>query len=118
MKTITPGLALGPQAYSSGVKEAFNFSIELLNSSFVDVRDVVKSHLRAFESVVKDFESLPITDHFSIQTCAAIIEEQFIPLRETYPIGTPSSGKDDHTRYSPWHNKKTMAYLEDPISLE
>ncbi|CAH6719902.1 putative NADPH-dependent methylglyoxal reductase Grp2p [[Candida] jaroonii] len=133
LNTIAPTLVIGPQAYASGVKETANFSVELLNGllkskpdsempvfdgNFVDVRDVAKLHLHAFESDVKDFKYLPITDYFSIQTCADIIREKFPSLRDTVPIGTPGAGKDVHTRYSPWDNKKTMAYLEDPISLE
>ncbi|CAH6719906.1 putative NADPH-dependent methylglyoxal reductase Grp2p [[Candida] jaroonii] len=133
LNTIAPTLVIGPQAYASGVKETFNFSVELLNSllkmkpdskmpvfdgNFVDVRDVAKLHLHAFESDVENFCYLPITNHFSIQTCADIIRERFPSLRDTVPVGTPGTGKDLYNKSPRWDNKRTMAHLENPIQLE
>lgn len=134
LNTIHPGMITGPQAFESGIKENMNFSSEFLNqifkvgtdasklqaidTYFVDVRDVARIHLHAFESEVTNFRYLAVFGSFCIQDVLDIVNEKIPSLRGVIPVGTPGSGKDIANRIFPSDNSKTIALVGEGISLE
>ncbi|CAH6720879.1 NADPH-dependent methylglyoxal reductase Gre2p [[Candida] jaroonii] len=133
LNTVCPTLIFGPQAFDANVRQNLNSSVKFLTNlvdqgpdaeifafdgTYVDVRDVAKVHVHAFESDVTNFRYLPMTENYSFQTCADIINEKIPSLKGKAAIGKPGSGLDVANRVYPWDNSKTMAYVENPISLE
>lgn len=94
LSTIHPVYVFGPQAFDSSVSGQMNTSVEVINSvlklkeglgadvpetsgAWIDVRDVAKAHLVAFEKDVKDQRLFLQNGRFSSQSLLDIINKEF-----------------------------------------
>lgn len=95
LNTVNPSYVFGPQAFTSGIKDSLNTSSEIINgllkltpdqeipptaAYFIDVRDVSKAHIHAFESDTKDFRYILTSSKFSNQDIVAVINKNFPEL--------------------------------------
>lgn len=105
LSTVNPGYVFGPQAFDSEIKDTLNLSSELLAKflktkptddmpqlygGFVDVRDVARAHLVAFEKEeAKNQRLVLISDRFNGQEIADVIHKNFPEQGKNVPVGTP-----------------------------
>ncbi|RLV86365.1 putative NADPH-dependent methylglyoxal reductase GRP2 [Meyerozyma sp. JA9] len=91
--TVNPAYVFGPQAFDSDVKDTLNTSSELINKvlklkpneeiptmagAFIDVRDVAKAHLIAFENADAEGKRLALVEaRFSNHDIARVIRDRF-----------------------------------------
>lgn len=110
LSTVNPAYVFGPQRFDDNVAKKLNTSCELVNSliytpsddlfklagisaDYVDVRDVVKAHLIAFQSKkTVDQRLMLYADEFSSQDIADILNEDFNCLKGQIPIEKPHMG--------------------------
>lgn len=86
--TILPSFTMGPQAFDNDVHQPLNTSAEFLDSivfkntismrkaNFIDVRDVAKAHIIAFEKHLNQ-RLILANDEFTIHDIVAIIKNKF-----------------------------------------
>ncbi|OBA24048.1 NAD(P)-binding protein [Metschnikowia bicuspidata var. bicuspidata NRRL YB-4993] len=133
LNTVLPVYVFGPQAFDSEVKGELNYSAEIINKllklgpndevpaqqgAFVDVRDVAKAHLAAFEGGLSNQRLLLRTGGFTAQRVLDIINAKFVNLRGQLPTGTPEKGEPENTG-SKTDNSRTKELLNYPaIDLE
>lgn len=102
---VNPSLVLGPQAFDLYAKGTVNTSAEMVNEILklnvdspipkikgpcIDVRDVAKAHLAAFENENTKNQRLIISyERFTSQGILDIVRETLPDLRSSLPIGTP-----------------------------
>lgn len=135
LTAVNPVYVFGPQAFEQEVKEKLNTSNELINTllkigpdgkfdndkgGFIDVRDVAKAHVIAFENDnVINKRLFMINDRFSTQMMLDILNKNFPELQGKIPVGNPGSGPDDISTLSKFNNDETRKLLEFKfISLE
>lgn len=134
MNTVNPTLVFGPQAFPTGLKETLNTSSEILNGIlkagtdelkvparsgfYIDVRDVAKAHLHAFESDVTNFRYVVVGGPFCVQEAMDIINENIPSLKGKISVGEPGSGEEIMKNLVKVDNSKTRELLGDFISLE
>ncbi|KAL7663954.1 NAD-dependent epimerase/dehydratase domain-containing protein [[Candida] zeylanoides] len=110
LATVNPVFVFGPQAFDSEVKDELNTSAEFINAllklqpdsevpffkgTFVDVRDVARAHLVAFEKDDAAGKRLLLANgKFVAQTVLDILHEHFKQLNGKIPRGTPGAGQD------------------------
>lgn len=127
LATVNPGYVFGPQFSNDSVSKVLNTSCEFVNSvvhskpgseiqpisgSFVDVRDVAKAHLLAFEKEEAFGKRLMLVeDGFSLQQVADIINEEFPQLRESIATGKPGTGEELLNKNAKCDPSKTKAIL-------
>ncbi|KAK5779042.1 hypothetical protein RI543_003662 [Arxiozyma heterogenica] len=110
LSTVNPAYVFGPQRFDDDVTTKLNTSCELVNSlihtpsdglfkpagiyaGYVDVRDVAKAHLIAFQSKEAVGQRLMLyAGKFSSQDIADILNEDFDCLKGQIPIGKPHMG--------------------------
>ena len=100
LNMVNPVFVFGPQAFDSEIKDQLNHSVEVVNKllslekgseipsdkgSFVDVRDVAKAHLAAFENGWTGKRLLMNSEDFSSPSLLAIFRESFDYLKESLP---------------------------------
>ncbi|OBA21341.1 NAD(P)-binding protein [Metschnikowia bicuspidata var. bicuspidata NRRL YB-4993] len=122
LNTINPAFVFGPQAYDSEVSPQLNFSSEVVAGLlkltpesevppmagwFIDVRDVAKAHLAAFENDWKNQRLLLHSGDFSSQSILDIINANFASLKDKLPVGNPGLPVE----VSKVDNKKTREAL-------
>lgn len=105
---VNPSFVFGPQAFDSEVKDNLNTSSEFINSvlklspdsqvpqfkgGFVDVRDVAKAHLVAFEKPIANKRLLMNTSRVCGQDVLDIVNEDFPELNDKLPVGDKGAGK-------------------------
>ncbi|GEQ68784.1 hypothetical protein JCM33374_g2453 [Metschnikowia sp. JCM 33374] len=127
---VNPVVVFGPQAYDADVKPELNASAKkvknvldlTIESSvpglpdfFVDVRDVARAHLVAFENDLPNERLLLFSEKYSGQDLLDIINESFPSLKGKLPIGTPGTGYEDTGRMCQIDNRKTMKTLGFPF---
>lgn len=127
---INPSFVFGPQAFDSEVREDLNTSSELLNKflkltpdselplakgGFVDVRDVAKAHIVAFEKDYSNQRFLMNAGRFTGQDIADILNDNFDELRGKIPVGERGSGKAVNSSMATIDNKKTLELLGFPL---
>lgn len=110
LNAVNPVYVFGPQAFDENVKDVLNFSAEVTNQllklssdseipkiegAFLDVRDVAKAHVAAFEEGFSNQRLLLRTDSFSSQKLLDILNDNFEILRGKLPIGKPGSHSGD-----------------------
>lgn len=134
LSTVNPVIVFGPQAFDSEVKETLNTSAEIinnllklkpgnsvppLNNAFIDVRDVAKAHVVAFESEDAANQRLLLSEsRFSSQLVLDLIHKNFPQFKSRIPIGTPGIYPDT-SKLSKTDNSKTKAIVGFPfIPLE
>lgn len=106
--SVNPTYVFGPQAFDADVKETLNFSAELVNmliklkpddpvptksGGFIDVRDVAKAHIFAFETETDGLRLLLCELFQSSQIILDIIHKHFPGLK--LPVGEPGGGPKD-----------------------
>ncbi|KAM9908696.1 hypothetical protein OXX79_000207 [Metschnikowia pulcherrima] len=110
LNVIRPVLVFGPQAFDSEVKDELNVSAEVINQllklnpnsklpeekgGFVDVRDVAKAHVAAFEDGFNEKRLLMHSEMFTAQKLLNILNGHFDELKGKLPTGNPESGNED-----------------------
>ena len=127
LAAVNPVYVFGPQAFDSEVGEKLNTSNEMINTllkvgpsgsfendkgGYVDVRDVAKAHIFAFENDSAINQRLFMTNgNFSTQMMVDIINEKFPQLKGKVPKGTPGSGPADIKTLASKRNEKTRHLL-------
>lgn len=135
LTTVNPVFVFGPQAFDSEVSDTLNLSNETLNQvlkcgpdgewlndagGFVDVRDIAKAHLAAFEQENTIGKRLYMQNHkFSVQMMLDVINSKIPQLKGKVPIGQPGSGPNDILALAKCSNEATKKLMEfEFISLE
>lgn len=125
---VNPSFVFGPQAFAEGAKrEHLNTSSEVINKilslgpndpippnkgGWVDVRDVAKAHLVAFEKEeTKNQRLLLNTGRFSCQSIIDILNDNVPQLKGQLPVGEPGSDKKVIATLAKVDNSKTLALL-------
>lgn len=134
LSTVNPVIVFGPQAFDSEVKETLNTSAEIinnllklkpddpvppLNNAFIDVRDVAKAHVVAFENEYAANQRLLLSEsRYSSQLVLDLIHKNFPEFKSRIPLGTPGVYPDT-SKLSKTDNSKTKAIVGFPfIPLE
>ncbi|OVF07715.1 putative methylglyoxal reductase (NADPH-dependent) [Clavispora lusitaniae] len=104
---VNPSFVFGPQAFDSEVKDNLNTSSEIINNllkltpesqipptrgGFVDVRDVAKAHLIAFEKPIENERLLMNAGRFCSQDLLDVLNAKFSELKGKIPVGEPGTG--------------------------
>lgn len=123
---VNPSFVFGPQAFDSEVKDSLNTSSEILNNllklspdspvppvkgGFVDVRDVAKAHLVAFEKPISNQRLLLNSDRFSGQDLLDVLNADFPELKGKIPVGEKGAGKAVNDALCKIVNDKTREIL-------
>ncbi|KAK6454694.1 protein induced by osmotic stress [Scheffersomyces xylosifermentans] len=131
--TVNPVCVLGPQAKDEEAKGSLSSTAEIINSvykltkddkiseiggQFVDVRDVAKAHVLAFEKdEAQGKRIITYTENFNPQLILNIIRKNFPELRERLPVGDPDNV--NFSSYAKIDDKKSREILGiESISLE
>lgn len=122
---VNPLFVFGPQAFDSEVKDELNLSAEIINKLlklnpesaiphdiglFIDVRDVAKAHLAAFENGFSNERLLLSSQGFTSQAILDILNSSFDSLKEKLPVGNPRDYLNVED-VSSVDNKKTNEFL-------
>ena len=102
MSTINPSFVFGPQSFGSEIKQSLNTSSEIINSilklkpndsipaskgGWVDVRDVAKAHIIAFENEDAKIKRILLNSgRFTSQSLVDIINDKFPDLKGKYQL--------------------------------
>lgn len=133
LSTVNPVYVFGPQAFANEISDKLNTSNEMVHGlmklktsetfsndkgGYVDVRDVARAHLAAFERLDTKEKRLYMTNgHFSVQMMLDVINDKFPQLQ--CPKGTPGSGPADISTLAATSNQATRELLKfDFIPLE
>lgn len=124
LSTINPSFVFGPQAFDSSIKSNLNTSSEVINNilklkpdselppnkgGWVDVRDVAKAHVIAFEKEEADGKRLLLnSSRFTVQTILDILNSN---LNLNLPKGNPGSDKEVLEQFATVDNTKTKELL-------
>lgn len=126
---VNPLYVFGPQAFDSEVKDELNVSSEIINNllklnpnsevpdqdgAFVDVRDVAKAHVAAFEKDFSNERLLLISLGFTAQALLDILNGAFESLKGKLPVGNPGNYLNGPP-ISTLDNKKTNELLGFPL---
>lgn len=106
LNVVNPTFVFGPQVSDSAVKENMNFSVEIVNSflkltpdseipgskgRFIDVRDVARAHVLAFEDdSIQNQRLLLQNGTWDGKILLNILNSQFPQLKGKLPVGEPS----------------------------
>lgn len=127
---VNPSFVFGPQAFDSEVKDNLNTSSEIinnvlklkpdsevpkLNGGFVDVRDVAKAHLVAFEKPISNERLLLNAGRFAGQDLLDIVNAKFDTLKGKIPVGEPGAGAAVKARCCKIENEHTKKILGFPL---
>ena len=128
LSTINPGFVFGPQLFTDSLKNGINSSSAIIaklvsskvddkfynySGPFIDVRDVSKAHLVAFEKPECAGQRLFLCeDLFCSQEVLDILNVEFPQLRGKIAAGEPGSGSSFLTKHScKCDNSKTKKLL-------
>lgn len=136
LTAVNPAFVFGPQAFDSEVADKLHTSAELVanllnlgpnddvpvfRGGFIDVHDVAKTHLLAFEKEeAKGKRLFNSTARFDSQDVLDIINEKFPELRGKIPKGTPGSGKavaDTYRRIDYSATTKLLGFEFQPLEV-
>ncbi|KAK7683963.1 hypothetical protein QCA50_012939 [Cerrena zonata] len=109
---INPSFVFGPQAFPLSSP---NDPIPTTAGGFVDVRDVAKAHLVAFEHNLQNQRLILNAGRFNGQTILDVLHENFPELDSKLPVGTPGSDKEELKQYATIDNSKTRQILGFPL---
>lgn len=127
---VNPSFVFGPQAFDSEVKDNLNTSSEILNQllkltadspvpavkgGFVDVRDVAKAHLVAFEKPIANERLILNADRFTGQDLLDVLNAEFPDLKGKIPVGEKGAGAGIIKTLSKIDNSKTKELLGFPL---
>ncbi|CUM66625.1 uncharacterized protein PRCAT00004296001 [Priceomyces carsonii] len=107
LSTINPVYVFGPQAFDQNAKGTLNTSAEIIQTllglkpndpvpdvsgQFIDVRDVARAHIEAFEKDSLSGKRLLLSEaNFNDQILLNIINEKFPKLAHKLPVGKPEA---------------------------
>lgn len=107
LSTVNPVYVFGPQAFDENVKGTLNTSAEIINGCLklnkddevpgysgasIDVRDVSKAHIAAFEKEEAIGQRLILSaERFTSQGILDILHKEFPEYAAKLPVGTPGS---------------------------
>lgn len=128
MSTVLPVYVFGPQCFDEDVTGSLNQSCELINAliqgdpqkeaaetlaaQFIDVRDVAKAHLLAFQKDEAIEQRLIVSNgQFTFQDVIDQLNEDFPQLRSKIPVGKPGEGKKEHSKFFSLDNTKSREIL-------
>lgn len=136
LSTVNPTFVFGPQEFEEDVKGHLNTSNEIINAllhsqpgstklepdyhaEYVDVRDVAKAHLVAFQKEETAGQRLGLNNGpFSSQAVVDILNSKFPQLKGKIAVG-PHPGQPDPTPGCSFDNSHSKKILGFPfISLE
>lgn len=127
---VNPVFVFGPQAFDSEVKDNLNTSAEMVNSllalkpdspvpaakgGFVDVRDVAKAHLVAFEKNLPNQRLLLAAGRFCGQDFLDVVNANFPSLQGKLPVGEPGAGAKVNAAMCTIDASKTKEILGFPL---
>ncbi|KAM9904346.1 hypothetical protein OXX79_002805 [Metschnikowia pulcherrima] len=130
VNVVNPVYVFGPQAFDAEVKGELNFSAEIINKllklkpdsdvpsdqgGFVDVRDVAKAHLAAFEKGFSNERLFMVSERFAGQDLLDILNENFPSLKGKIPVGKPGAGEEVKAGRCKLDNSKTRELLGFPL---
>ncbi|KAK6454331.1 protein induced by osmotic stress [Scheffersomyces xylosifermentans] len=131
LSTVNPVYVFGPQAKDEEAKGGLNLTAEIVNSvyklkkddevpqlsgPFVDVRDIAKAHLVAFEKdEAKEQRILVYTEPFSSQVILNIIRKNFPELRNTLPVGNPENVDIALAKIDNEKSRKILGFEQIPL---
>ncbi|KAK7678843.1 hypothetical protein QCA50_018145 [Cerrena zonata] len=132
LSTVNPVYVFGPQAFDEDVRGTLNTSAEIINGLlklnksdsvppykglYIDVRDVSKAHIVAFESDAAKEERLLLSDdRFSSQQLLDILHSKFPEYADRLPIGNPGEGASTGAKVVNDKTRKILGF--DFINLE
>lgn len=127
LNTINPVYVFGPQKFDSDVTKQLNTSCEFINQfvhgtqdtpigelsgQYIDVRDVAKAHLLAFQNdEIKGQRLLLANGNFSLQDIVDQLNEDFGVLKGKIPVGNPHTGAQYNKIGCSINNEKTKKTL-------
>ena len=130
---INPVYVFGPQAFEIKNKSQLNTSSEIINGLlnskpdskfdnltgyFIDVRDVAKAHIVAFEKDSIQGQRLILAESpFSTQSILDLIRKDFPQLDSQLPKGDPSQADAWKKAESKIENEKTRNYLDSNLLI-
>ncbi|GEQ69577.1 hypothetical protein JCM33374_g3249 [Metschnikowia sp. JCM 33374] len=122
---INPGYVFGPQAFDSEVKQELNSSSEIINNllklspdsdvpevvgPFIDVRDVAKAHLAAFENALSKERLLLYSEIFTAPRLIGILAENFDSLKGQLPVGKEAASNAEGSAFDNTNTKQLLAF--------
>lgn len=132
LSTVNPGYVFGPQAFDEDVSGTLNTSAEIINGLlklnktdsvpfykgvYIDVRDVAKAHLVAFESDEAKEERLLLTENrFYSQQLLDILHSKLPEYAHNLPVGKPGQGDPIGAKVVNEKTRKILGF--DFIDLE
>lgn len=128
LSTINPVFVFGPQLFDESVAAQLNTSCELINKvvhssldseidqtlfgGYIDVRDVARAHICAFEKDDCIGQRLILAEErFTMQTLADIINQDFPQLRSKIATGKPKSDVQVLSQIATLDNSKSRKLL-------
>lgn len=127
MAAINPVYVFGPQRFDADVTKTLNTSCEFINDAlhstsdklpqpfsggYIDVRDVAKAHLYAFQNENTIGQRLILSEgKFSTQDILNYLNADFPVLKGTIPVGKPEEGIEHSTAGAKTDNHKTKEIL-------
>ncbi|KAG0672247.1 methylglyoxal reductase (NADPH-dependent) gre2 [Maudiozyma exigua] len=127
MSAINPVYVFGPQRFDADVTKTLNTSCEFINAAlhstpdklpqpfaggYIDVRDVAKAHLYAFQKENTIGRRLIMSEgKFNTQDILNYLNADFPVLKGTIPIGKPEEGIEHSTDGAKTDNHKTKEIL-------
>lgn len=127
LSAVNPVYVFGPQRFDSDVTKTLNTSCEFINAAlhstpenetqsfsggYVDVRDVARAHLYAFQKENTIGQRLLMSQgRFSTQDILNYLNADFPALKGTIPVGNPAEGIEHSTKGAKTDNHKTKEIL-------
>lgn len=122
---VNPVFVFGPQLFKESIENQLNFSNDFIYSffrdgenykkfqgSFIDVRDVAKAHLLAFQNENTINKRLILKEStFTEQTLLDLIHKEFPILNDKIPKGEPGSDEEILKKRVILDNSKTKEIL-------
>ncbi|CAI1700081.1 hypothetical protein SEUBUCD646_0O00140 [Saccharomyces eubayanus] len=127
LTAINPVCVFGPQMFDKDVKRHLNTSCEFVNNlihlspedkipefygGYIDVRDVAKAHLVAFQKNETIGQRLIISEgRCTMQDILDVLNDDFPVLKGKIPVGKPKTGATYNTLGATLDNTKTKKLL-------
>lgn len=128
LSVVNPVYVFGPQLFDDDVTDTLNTSCEVINalihnkpeakqneplrSDYIDVRDVSRAHLVAFQKEEAIGKRLILQEgKYAYQDIKDILNEDFPQLRGKISVGKPGSGKETYNEFPTINNTQTRKIL-------
>lgn len=128
LSVVNPSYVFGPQLFDSEVKETLGTSAEIFNQIlkyegdesalsnitgyYIDVRDVAKAHIIAFEKEAAIGKRLVlVSDGFTTQTIVDTVNQKFPQLKGKIYQGKPGTDREKIEKMDLLNTERTKAIL-------